>query len=207
MKLKKPPMVRESDSKSNQPRLLTEKKICDCEMPHSWENFIFDYAPSVRSMDFTHSAQIIILSPFELGLFVHASLLLTSGPCKKIQDSQNVRFSSKAIFPEISGTGSLIRSHKNNKVTSCVVTQATKIFPLPSAGSTFCVSQPSRLARLDSLDVYVLPADKFPGNVRRSITPQEFLPVSTLFALRGWRAKRKIHYYLFPISHWGLQIS
>jgi hypothetical protein len=75
------------------------------------------------------------------------------------------------------------------------VIEATKMFPLPSADSTFCVRQPSRLARLDSLDVYVLPADKFPGNVRRSITPQEFLLVSTLFAMRGWRAKQKIHYY------------
>lgn len=48
----------------------------------------------------------------------------------------------------------------------------------------------------------VLPADKFPGNVRRSITrPQEFLPVSTLFA--AWLASKAAFVPNQPPAHRG----
>lgn len=74
MKLKKPPMVRESDSKSNQAVCSQKKTILCARRKSCWKNFIFDFN------GLTHSAHKILFSYFfwTTAPFVHASLTLLS---------------------------------------------------------------------------------------------------------------------------------
>jgi hypothetical protein len=100
MKLKKPLMVRESDSQSNQkPGCLQKNVICTVReisylitQPFPLDGF---YAFSTPRLNCSSSVCARVIASYENA----------SDPCKKIQGSRNIRFSKNAIFPEISGIG------------------------------------------------------------------------------------------------------